>query len=83
ADFDAPGPQSISAAMNDWTNSPFDEGFQLLDEATGKPLAQYRYELIRQDGTVISGVTGHDGHLSQQCSEIAEALELRILGCAF
>jgi type VI secretion system secreted protein VgrG len=80
--FDVPGPQSISAAMNDWAHTPFNEGFQLLDDA-GVPLAQYRYELIRQDGTVIPGVTDRNGHVSQQRSEIAEALELRILGGAF
>ncbi|MEE2977069.1 MAG: type VI secretion system tip protein TssI/VgrG [Pseudomonadota bacterium] len=79
ADFDAPGPQGISAAMNDWSHTPFNESFQLRDDA-GTPLAQYRYELIRQDGTVIPGVTDHNGHLLQQRSEIAEALELRILG---
>ncbi|MDK3026611.1 DUF2345 domain-containing protein, partial [Cupriavidus taiwanensis] len=80
-DFDVPGPQGISQAMNDWEHTRFNEGFRLVDTAD-KPLANYAYELVRQDGTLLSGVTDAQGHLAHQKSEIAETLELRILGPA-
>ena len=80
-DFDVPGPQSLSQAMNHWAHTQFNEGFRLVDTAD-EPLINYAYELVRQDGTLLRGVTDAQGHLAHQKSEIAEVLELRVLGPA-
>jgi uncharacterized Zn-binding protein involved in type VI secretion len=40
----------------------FNEKFQLLDEDTGKPLANVEYAILRESGDIEDGRTDEDGH---------------------
>lgn len=42
--------------------SSFDDRFKLFDEATGKPLANMEYVILRANGDIEHGVTDRSGH---------------------
>ncbi|WP_245000080.1 DUF2345 domain-containing protein, partial [Chromobacterium violaceum] len=70
----APGTVSFKGASHDWNGgtslgqtynampqTKFDDRFQLVDQRTGKPLANHKYEIHREFGGVEKGVTDRSG----------------------
>ncbi|QRO31244.1 type VI secretion system Vgr family protein [Chromobacterium violaceum] len=70
----APGTVSFKGASHDWSGgtslgqtynampqTKFDDRFQLVDQRTGKPLANHKYEIHREFGGVEKGVTDRSG----------------------
>ena len=68
----APNPQEEATV--------FDEQFMLVDEITGKPISDMRYELHFDDGTVVSGVTGKDGLIPRQTRPNRAGVTVKLLG---
>ena len=56
----------------------FDEAFILRSELTGKPLANRGYQLIREDGSVIEGMTDADGTTALAVSDAPELVRVEI-----
>src|SRR5699024_2701410 len=65
----------LSTSMNQRPDNAFNflhQGeYQLLDEA-GEPVANYRYTLVRQDGSRVQGVTNSQGMVTLQKGESFE-----------
>jgi type VI secretion system secreted protein VgrG len=73
------GPTSLSKSMNEWPNMPYDDEFVLRHHASGRPMANRRFELTRADGAVISGRTDANGGTGLQKSSMGEGMRLRFL----
>ncbi|WP_183029860.1 DUF2345 domain-containing protein, partial [Pseudomonas sp. UMC76] len=73
-------PSSASEAFNAWDRAPFDERIQL--KRNGRSLPNYRYEIVRSDGTRIPGVTDSEGWADLQRSLTTEGYEIQLLGPA-
>ncbi|WP_043317835.1 DUF2345 domain-containing protein, partial [Pseudomonas sp. PI1] len=73
-------PSSASEAFNAWERAPFDERIQL--KRNGRSLPNYRYEIVRSDGTRIPGVTDSEGWADLQRSLTTEGYEIQLLGPA-
>jgi type VI secretion system secreted protein VgrG len=71
-------PKSLSQAFNDMPSSRYDQ-VPVLHDADG-PLANRKFELIREDGTVIRGVTDENGCMPVQRGISMATAKLRILG---
>jgi type VI secretion system secreted protein VgrG len=57
----------------------YDQQFQVVDEETGKPLANINYKIEVGDGRIISGMTDQDGHTERvQTGDKPERLKLII-----
>jgi hypothetical protein len=55
----------------------FDETFILVDAESGKPLADYPYEIRREDGTTARGMTDSEGRTHRTYTRGAESLTLK------
>ncbi|WP_051180335.1 PAAR domain-containing protein [Caballeronia insecticola] len=66
-----------AAAFIDNAPSNFDELFQLLDNTTGQPLANFEYAIERATGEIEHGVTDEDGR-THLLSSTASAESVRI-----
>ncbi|QJE02011.1 type VI secretion system tip protein VgrG [Massilia forsythiae] len=75
------GPASIGADMPTLPRGVlnFDEKFQLVDPV-GDPIANMRYEILKEDGGKIAGVTDGEGMIPLQHGMRPERLDIRILG---
>jgi len=78
AAFSRQGPSSLAQEMNTWKHADFDEQFVLRRSFDGAPVANRRFKVIRDDGSVIEGVTDFEGRTGLQRSLFAEGLRLRI-----
>jgi type VI secretion system secreted protein VgrG len=58
---------------------PFDDRLVVTNEA-GAPVANRKYEITRQDGGVLRGVTNAQGQIEQQRSFKGERLQIKVLG---
>ncbi|MEO3955186.1 type VI secretion system Vgr family protein [Chromobacterium piscinae] len=88
----APGTVSFKGASHDWSGgtslgqtynampqTKFDDRFQLVDQHTGKPLANHKYEIHRGFGGVERGVTDASGFTHQvKNPDAAENIEIHI-----
>ncbi|WP_083340573.1 type VI secretion system Vgr family protein [Chromobacterium vaccinii] len=88
----APGTISFKGASHDWSGgtslgqtynampqTKFDDRFQLVDQHTGKPLANHKYEIHRGFGGVERGVTDASGFTHQvKNPDAAENIEIHI-----
>jgi type VI secretion system secreted protein VgrG len=72
------GPKSLALASNEMEKSHFDQT-PILHDLDG-PLANRKFELIREDGTVIRGVTDAEGRMPVQKGIDMATAKLRILG---
>ena len=78
AAFSRQGPSSLAESMNTWKHANFDEEFVVTWPGKGKPVANRRYSVIREDGSVIRGVTDAEGKTGLQKTLFAEGMRFRI-----
>lgn len=81
AAFSRQGPAALSAEMNQWSNMPFDERVKLVTR-TGEPAPNQQYELYREDGAVIRGVTDAQGWTTLQKGLGLDGVKIKWLGKA-
>ncbi|EGD06491.1 Rhs element Vgr protein [Burkholderia sp. TJI49] len=79
ASFSRQGPSSVAEHMNSLPQAKFNDPYVLRDRITGEVLKNHPYELIRGDGTRLSGITNELGHITEQKSEDVEKLAVRAL----
>ncbi|WP_126284605.1 type VI secretion system Vgr family protein [Burkholderia stagnalis] len=78
AAFGREGPASLAESMNTWKHAKFDEEFVIKWPYSGRPVANRRYSIVREDGSVIGGVTDAEGKTGLQKTIFAEGMRLRI-----
>lgn len=69
----------MTEAIQDSPDSRFNETLYLADP-DDRPFANRHYELTREDGSVVRGITAADGGIPIQRSDHPERLGIRILG---
>ncbi len=79
ASFSRQGPSSIAEQMNSLPQAKFNDPYVLRDRITGDVLKNHPYELVRADGTRLTGTTNELGHVSEQKSDDVESVMLRAL----
>lgn len=57
--------QNSLVAASDKAQEPFNDEFQLVDERTGEPLANFEYAIHRADGTIVYGMTDSSGFVQK------------------
>jgi len=72
------GPTQLSREMNSWSETKFDEGFELRDPA-GDLIRNMPYKLTRADGAIIRGITDADGRIPVQKGLGLERVVIEIL----
>jgi type VI secretion system secreted protein VgrG len=72
------GPKSLALASNEMEKGPFDQTPFLRD--LDGPLANRKFEMTREDGTIIRGVTDAEGRMPTQKGIDMATVKLRILG---
>jgi type VI secretion system secreted protein VgrG len=78
AAFSRQGPASLAESMNTWKHANFDEQFALKWPFDGKPVSHRKFSIVREDGSVIRGVTDAEGKTGLQKSLFVDGLRLRI-----
>lgn len=78
AAFRREGPSSLGEAMNTWKHATLDEQFTLQWPFDGSPVANRTFSIIREDGSVIRGLTDASGKTGLQKSIFADGVRLRI-----
>lgn len=78
ASFSRQGPSSLGESMNTWDHANLDEQFTLRLPFCGSPVANRKFSIIRDDGSVIRGMTDADGKTGLQKSIFAEGVRLRV-----
>lgn len=79
ASFSRQGPSSIAEHMNSLPQAKFNDPYVLRDRITGDVLKNHPYELVRADGTRLTGMTNELGHVPEQKSQDVESVMLRAL----
>jgi type VI secretion system secreted protein VgrG len=79
ASFSRQGPSSVAEHMNSLPKAKFNDPYVLRNRITGEVLKNHPYEIVREDGTRITGMTNELGHVSEQKSENVESIMLRAL----
>jgi type VI secretion system secreted protein VgrG len=78
AAFGRQGPTSLAASMNTWEHAKFDEQYSLTWPFDGTPVRNRGFSIVREDGSVIRGVTDTDGKTGLQKSLFVDGVRLRI-----
>ncbi|KMN76218.1 hypothetical protein VK98_22310, partial [Chromobacterium sp. LK11] len=73
------GPTSLAKELNKMPSSKFDEEFVMKWPYDGKPVKGRAFKLIREDGTVIHGITDAEGKTGLQRSLFTENIKLHLL----
>lgn len=79
ASFSRQGPSSVAEHMNSLPRANFNDPYVLRDRITGEVLKNHPYELVRADGTRLTGMTNELGQVPEQKSENVESIMLRAL----
>jgi type VI secretion system secreted protein VgrG len=79
AAFSRQGPGSVAEHMNSLETPAFNDKYLLRDRITGDPLKNHPYEIVRGDGTRLTGVTDEFGHTAEQKSNDIETVMIRAL----
>lgn len=79
ASFSRQGPSSVAEHMNNLPKTRFNDPYVLRNRITGEVLKNHPYELVRADGTRLTGMTNELGHVPEQKSENVESIMLRAL----
>ncbi|GLU35118.1 type VI secretion system tip protein TssI/VgrG [Trinickia caryophylli] len=79
ASFSRQGPSSVAEHMNRMPTANFNDPYVLRDRVTGEVLKHHPYELVRADGTRLTGMTDDLGQVPEQKSENVESIVLRAL----
>jgi type VI secretion system secreted protein VgrG len=77
--IDKVGPGSVAQHMNGLQQADFNDPYVLRDRYTGEVLKNHAYELIRGDGTRLTGKTNELGHVPEQKNEDVERMAVNIL----
>jgi type VI secretion system secreted protein VgrG len=72
------GAQTFAGSVNAWGHAKFDEQFALKWPFDGTPIANRKFSITREDGTVIRGITDAEGKTGLQKSLLVEGMQLRI-----
>lgn len=75
------GATSISQEMNNWSTSSFDQRVKLVTR-TGEPAPNQKYEIHRDDGAIIRGVTDGQGWTALQKGMSLDGVKIKWLGKA-
>jgi type VI secretion system secreted protein VgrG len=78
AAFSRQGPSSLAETVNTWKHAPFDEEFTLKWPHSDEPVSHRAFSIIRDDGSVIQGMTDAAGKTGLQRAIFAEGVRLRI-----
>ncbi|CAN7726287.1 DUF2345 domain-containing protein [Caballeronia sp. LjRoot31] len=78
ASFGRQEPASLGESMNTWKHAKFDEQFVLKWPVDNEPVANRAFSIIREDGSVIKGVTDSAGMTGLQKSIFVDGVRLRI-----
>ncbi|WP_176043948.1 type VI secretion system Vgr family protein [Burkholderia vietnamiensis] len=78
AAFSRQGPSSFAETVNNWKHAPFDEEFTLKWPHSDEPVRHRAFSIIRDDGSVIQGMTDAAGKTGLQRAIFAEGVRLRI-----
>ncbi|WP_313111171.1 type VI secretion system tip protein VgrG [Pseudescherichia sp.] len=70
------GSANIQGVMKSFEAGSFDERFVITHPASGKSLANQKYEIHLPDGSVMSGVTDAMGHSSLVASQAIDGLKI-------
>lgn len=70
-------PSSLAQEMNRMPQSAFNDAYVLRDIISGKVLKQHPYEMVRDDGSRIQGVTDERGRTSAQKNVGVEGVGVR------
>jgi type VI secretion system secreted protein VgrG len=73
------GPTSLSRAMNTWPQTSFDEEFVLTYQHNGEPVANRRFEIKREDGSIIRGASNAEGRTGLQKSLFLGKVTIKLL----
>jgi type VI secretion system secreted protein VgrG len=79
ASFSRQGPSSVAEHMNSLPKPKFNDPYVLRNRITGEVLKNHPYEIVRADGTRLTGMTNELGHVPEQKSENVESIMLRAL----
>ncbi|WP_413708220.1 type VI secretion system Vgr family protein [Ralstonia sp. Ralssp110] len=74
--FDVPGPEGIQRALPQFDSGDTGRKFRLIRPADSLPVAGTPYQIVKQDGSVVKGVTNSLGETGLHESEAAEALSI-------
>jgi uncharacterized protein (DUF2345 family) len=75
------GATQLSREMNQWSEAKFDQRVKLVTRS-GKPAPNQRYEIHRDDGAVIKGVTDGEGWTQLQKGMSLDGVSVKWLGKA-
>ena len=75
-----PGPTTIAYHMNTRKKTDFDEEFIARHRGSGKPMANRQFEITREDGSILHGVTDAAGKTGIQKSQLMGNIHLKFLG---
>ncbi|WP_155627779.1 DUF2345 domain-containing protein, partial [Burkholderia territorii] len=81
--FSRQGPSSFAETINTWKHAPFDEEFTLKWPFSDEPVTNRKFSILREDGSVIQGITDAAGKTGLQRALFAENVRLRIDGESF
>jgi len=70
------GSGSMQGVMKSFAPESFDEKFVISHPASGKPMANQKYEIHMPDGSVMAGVTDAMGHTSLLTSKASDDLKI-------
>jgi type VI secretion system secreted protein VgrG len=69
-------PWSVAEHMNAQKKANFNDPYVIRDRITGEMLNNHAYELMRDEGTRLTGTTNDGGHVPEQKSEDVETVGL-------
>ncbi|HBU8949454.1 TPA: type VI secretion system tip protein VgrG [Escherichia coli] len=70
------GSGSMQGVMKSFEPESFDENFIISNPASGKPIANQKYEIHMPDGSVIAGITDAMGYSSLVASKACDDLKI-------
>ena len=70
------GSGSMQGVMKSFEPESFDENFIISNPASGKPIANQKYEIHMPDGSVIAGITDAMGYSSLVASKASDDLKI-------
>jgi type VI secretion system secreted protein VgrG len=79
SDFSLTGPSTLSQHMNTLPKSKFDEEFIARHRGSGKAMANRRFEITREDGSILRGATDAEGKTGIQKSQLMGNIHLKFL----
>ena len=73
------GDEGGGGSESQFVKTKYDEAFVLLDEDTGKPVADQSYRIIRADGQEITGKTDKEGRTVLLEADEAESIRIEVV----